>query len=63
MRRKTKQVVSAVFIVGIMFCFYSIYLIIFAMTNEQYACEAQRIVNDSLQTSQPVTDMMEKNQN
>lgn len=56
MKRKTKQIV----IVGIMFSVYSIYsnffAVIYPMTDEQYAREAQKIVNDNLAPCQSPID-------
>jgi hypothetical protein len=49
---KTKLIILAAFIMGVMFSFYSIYSDIYIMTDEQYAQEAQKIVNDSLSPCQ-----------
>lgn len=66
MERKTKQIVSTIFITGVMFFFYSIYSIFFAdlitMTDEQYAHEAQKIVSDSLVPCQSPVDTGNDNQ-
>jgi hypothetical protein len=48
MRRKTKRIITSLFITGVMFSIYSIYSDIYPMTDEQYADEAQKIVSDSL---------------
>jgi len=55
MKRKTKQTITTLFILGAMFFFYSTYTSLFAdeviMTEEYYACAAQEIVNDRLPSS------------
>jgi len=56
MKRKTKQTITTIFVLGTMFFFYSIYTRLFAgeviMTEEQYARAAQEIVNNSPPSSQ-----------
>ena len=55
MKRTTKQISSIGFLIGIMFFLYSVYSFFaddYTMTDEQYACEAMKIVNDSRQPSQ-----------
>jgi len=51
MKRKTERSVIVIFIMAVMFSFYSICFSwlagIYTMTDEQYACEAQKIVNCS----------------
>ena len=54
MKRKMGQIIIAVFIMGATVTFYSICWLddAFSMTDEQYAREAQRIVNCSLPSCQ-----------
>ncbi|MBP1763780.1 MAG: hypothetical protein H6Q65_838 [Firmicutes bacterium] len=56
MKRKTKQTITTIFVMGAMFFFYSIYTSLFAggviLTEEQYTHAAQEIVNNSLPSSQ-----------
>ncbi|WP_094605769.1 hypothetical protein SPSIL_005860 [Sporomusa silvacetica DSM 10669] len=59
MKRKTEQSVIVVFVMGVMFSFYSMCAAIYTMTDEQYACKAQEIVNYSLPLCQPPTNSVE----
>ncbi|WP_371377016.1 hypothetical protein [Sporomusa aerivorans] len=57
MKRKAKQVVMTISIMGVMFSFYTLYYsfladIFYTMTDEQYAREAQKIVNGTFSPCQ-----------
>lgn len=64
MKRKTKKIITAIIIAGVIVFFHSIYSnyfadIFYTMTDEQYAHEAQSIVNYSLPPCQFYTDRTE----
>ena len=63
MKKKTAQSVIVVVIMGVMFSFYSMcpswFADIYTMTDKQYACKAQEIVNYSLPSCQPPRNTVE----
>ena len=52
MKRKIKLSVIAAFIMVLLFSFHLIYSDVYIMTDEEYAQEAQKIVNGSLSPCQ-----------